>query len=194
MKRALALLLACWVAPLGANERITDFHSEIVVRPDGSMRVVERIDVVAEGQQIRRGIYRDFPTDYRTPSGIQVKVLFRVESVTRDGAPEPFHTERQANGVRVYVGQASVFLAPRAYRYVLTYDTDRQLGFFEDHDELYWNVTGNGWIFPIERVSARVHLPQGIAAAAVKALAYTGRQGRTGKDYTVALAEDGATV
>ena len=37
------------------------------------------------------------------------------------------------------------------HRYEITYRTTRQIGFFAEYDELYWNVTGNGWTFPIER-------------------------------------------
>jgi uncharacterized membrane protein YgcG len=64
---------------------------------------------------------------------------------------------------------------------VLTYRTDRQLGFFKEHDELYWNVTGNGWEFPLDRVTATVALPSG--AAVLSAEAYTGMSGEKGTDF-----------
>ena len=41
MNRALLLGLALWAAPLAAAERITAFHSDITVRPDGTMVVVD---------------------------------------------------------------------------------------------------------------------------------------------------------
>ena len=31
--------------------------------------------------------------------------------------------------------------------------------FFEDHDEFYWNVTGNDWPVPIEQASATIYFP-----------------------------------
>ncbi len=52
--------------------------------------------------------------------------------------------------MRVYLGSKNVCLEPGEYTHAIEYRTSRQLGFFEDHDELYWNVTGNGWAFPIE--------------------------------------------
>ncbi|HSO07259.1 MAG TPA: DUF2207 domain-containing protein, partial [Pelomicrobium sp.] len=58
---ALALLVA---APAAAEERILDFAAEIAVRSDSTLDVIETIRVRAEGNRIRRGIYRDFPTDY----------------------------------------------------------------------------------------------------------------------------------
>ena len=70
---------------------------------------------------------------------------------------EPWRTEPFGNGVRVYLGSANVMLPHGEHTYELVYRTDRQMGFFADHDELYWNVTGNGWDFPIDRATARVH-------------------------------------
>ncbi|MEN8198270.1 MAG: DUF2207 domain-containing protein, partial [Pseudomonadota bacterium] len=70
-----------------------------------------------------------------------------------------------------------------------TYRTTRQLGFFEGHDELYWNVTGNGWMFPIAEASAVVRLPPG--ANVVQRSAYTGRQGDKGENYRATRGGDG---
>ena len=41
--------------PLPAAERILDFHADIDVHTDGSMRVTETITVRAEGREIKRG-------------------------------------------------------------------------------------------------------------------------------------------
>ena len=114
------------------------------------MVVSETIRVVAAGKKIRRGIYRDFPTRYRNSHGGQVTVRFEVLDVLRDNRPEAYHTEQQSNGMRVYMGNKDVFLQPGETTYTLVYRTDRQIGFFDEYDELYWNVTGNGWDFVIE--------------------------------------------
>jgi uncharacterized membrane protein YgcG len=178
------LASAAFVHDAHADERILDFHSDIVVAANAGMQVSETIRVHAEGNQIRHGIYRDFPTEYRDRYGNRVHVAFEPEGVTRDGMDEPFHSEGQNNGVRVYFGSENTLLDPGDYTYVLRYRTTRQLGFFDDHDELYWNVTGNGWDFPIEAASAAVALPGPIAAADLRLEAYTGEQGAKGHDYT----------
>lgn len=167
-----------------AAERILDFHSDITVRDDGSMRVVETIKVRAEGRDIKRGIYRDFPTKYQDRHGHRIHVKFDLIDVSRDGKREPFHMESMSNGVRIYVGHKNRFLrVPYTYTYRLVYETDRQLGFFEDHDELYWNVTGNGWKFIIERASAAIHLPAMLDGADLRLEGHTGAQGATGKAF-----------
>ena len=162
------------------SERITSFDSWIDVEPSGRIKVIETISVVAQGVKIKRGIYRDFPTDYTTPSGARYKVGFTVLSVQRDGKPEPYHTVRQKNGVRLYIGHKDIFLHPGAYTYTIMYQTDRQVGFFDGHDELYWNVTGNGWDFSIDVASATLNLPQ--QAIIRNHSIYTGKKGSTTSD------------
>ena len=64
MNRAwLACLLLVPVLSSG-DERILSYHSDILVKQDGWIEVTETIRVRAEGAQIRRGIYRDYPTRY----------------------------------------------------------------------------------------------------------------------------------
>jgi uncharacterized membrane protein YgcG len=160
MRRLALLLCAFFVAAgLQADERILDYHSEIQVQPDGALHITETIRVRAEGRAIRRGIYRDFPTRYTDRIGNRVVVDFTPVSVRRDGGSEPWHTERLGNGVRIYAGSANTLIEPGVHVYEFTFVTNRQLGFFDDHDELYFNVVGNGWTFPIDRVSVRVDLP-----------------------------------
>ncbi len=189
---AFAALMICQSA-LGA-ERILSFDSIIQVNRDGSMRVTELIQVRAESREIRRGIFRDFPTKYKDRNGLNYEVDFEVLAVTRDGRPEPFFTRPIRNGVRTYIGDRNVYLKPGEYTYALTYRTNRQLGFFDKHDELYWNVTGTGWSFPIDSASATVVLPSGVPMDAVGHEAYTGPQGAKGADYTSAIGEDDRVV
>ena len=176
-------LLAGATAASAQSERILNFKSFIKVHPDASMTVTEDITVQATGQEIKRGIIRDFPTTYRDRLGNTVTVGFQVEEVLRDGRPEPYQTESVSNGVKIRIGQKDVFLRSGAYTYTIRYRVDRELGFFKDFDELYWNVTGNGWTFAIDRAEAYIELPAG--AKILKSAAYTGYQGDRGHDFTV---------
>jgi len=186
-----AFLCSC-LLPLaaGAQERILSFHSDIAIQSDGSMAVTETIRVRAEGNQIQRGIYRDFPTDYRDRLGNRYRVGFSMLAAERDGSPEPFRVERIGNGVRVYLGRADYFLPIGEYEYRLRYRTDRQLGFFADHDELYWNATGNGWDFEIAQASASVELPPGLGDGELGIEAYVGRTGSTEQSYEAEITSD----
>jgi uncharacterized membrane protein YgcG len=188
----LLLLFLAGTAP--ADERILAYDSDIRVHADASMTVIETIRVRAEGKQIKRGIYRDFPTDYKDRFGNSYRVDFEIISVRKDGQLESFHTERLKNGIRIYIGVNNVFLQPGEYTYSLAYRTTHQLGFFDDHDELYWNVTGNGWAFPIDYASAGVTLPASIPSSEMALEGYTGGYGAKGQDYDAWINETGVAA
>lgn len=191
-----ALLFAALLLPaLGAQaqERVLQFHSQILVKPGDELVVNERIEIQAEGKQIRRGILRDFPTAYLDRYGTHVKVPFDVLSVSLDGGSVDWRTEPMENGVRIRIGNPNVRLARGRHVYEILYRTGRQIGFFEQHDELYWNVNGNGWTFPFDAISAEVELPARVAASQLRLEAYTGYFGARGRHYEAAATENGAT-
>jgi uncharacterized membrane protein YgcG len=187
----LSLLVLSPVVAWAQQERIYDFHSDIAVQADASLVVTETIRVYAEGDQIKRGIYRDFPTLYKGRLS-NSSVGFTVLSVERDGKPEGWHTESLSNGVRVYFGRADNMLSRGEHTYTFKYTTDRQLGFFDTFDELYWNVTGNEWAFPIDAASAQVTLPDGGTINHVEG--YRGRQGSKDQDIDASIAPDGSAT
>ena len=178
-----ALLLAAASTAAEAEERILRYLSDVQIQQDSSLQVTETIDVRAERDQINHGIYRDFPTRYRGRNGSQVRVGFTFEGATLDGQPVPAKAEAHGNGVRVKVGDPDTFVEIGEHRYVLRYSTTRQVGRFADYDELYWNATGNGWIFPIDVAEARIRLPS--AAKFGQRALYTGAQGSTGSSAEV---------
>src|SRR5690606_4191768 len=170
------------------------YDINVAVNVDGSLEVTEHIRVRAEGGQIRRGIYRDFPTRYRDRYGNRVVIDFDVVDVLRDGQPEPWFTERRDNGMRVNTGNDDLLPVPATYHYTLRYRTTRQLGFFDDHDELYWNAIGTGWAFPIDAASVEVRLPQPLPAASLTAEGWTGPQGARGQAYRTASPAPGVAT
>jgi hypothetical protein len=199
VKKLVALLLALFASlALGraaiADERILRFDSDMAIQADGSLLVTETIQVRAEGESIRRGIYRDFPTRYRDRYGNKVEVAFELLGVERDGRSEPNFTERLPNGVRVNTGNDNFLPTPGDFTFTIRYRTTRQLGFFPERDELYWNVTGLGWSFPIDEVRARVSLPAPVDSAALALDAYTGRGGERGEDYQATSDEPGVAL
>ena len=191
---ALAALIAFALSalPAAAQERVLSFVSDVHVARNGDLDVIETIRVRAEGRDIRRGILRDFPTTYRRADGTRVEVGFEVKSVHRDGVAETFVTERLSNGVRVRIGRADVTLRTGEHTYSIAYRTTRQVGFFADYDELYWNATGTGWTFGIDVAEARITLPE--RASFLQNAFYTGPQGARGRDATVVTQEPGRIV
>jgi len=164
-------------------EEILSFESHIHVHEDSSMFVTENITVNAENNKINRGIYRDFPTKYKGKLGNKIKVGFEIVAVLRNGYSEPYHTKNMSNGIRIYIGDKNKYVNRGEHTYTIKYKTNQQLGYFDRHDELYWNVTGNGWDFPILNTKASVTLPNSIRSNDVKLEAYTGILGHKGQSY-----------
>ena len=189
MRRLLAfvLLALALASPALAEERIQRFASSVTVNRDASIDVTETIIVNSEGREINHGIYRDFPTTYTDAHGQRVIVGFEVMGVSRDGRGEPYVLESLSNGVRIKIGDKDVWLENAPHRYEIRYRTTRQIGFFEKYDELYWNVTGNGWNFPIDSARVSITLPQG--ASIIQHDEFTGGYRSTDNNSRVLAAE-----
>ncbi len=182
---ALALLVT---GQARAEERILAYDADIAIAADGVVNVTETIKVNAEGRQIRRGIFRDFPLLFDDGTGKTHKVGFEVVSVTRSGEAEPWFVERSGKIARVYIGDKDKTLWAGEYTYVIRYTTDRQIRFFSGYDELFWNVTGNAWTFPIDKASATVTLPEG--GRIDETVFFTGPFGSKNKNATVSVSAD----
>ncbi len=192
MRLLVALILVFGLlAAVHAEERILAYDSTVTIQADGSLEVEERIRVRAEGQQIRRGITRDFPTRYKDRYGNAVVVDFTVLEVLRDGHSEPWFTESRSNGIQINTGSDDFLPVPAEYTYTLRFRTTRQVGFFKDHDELYWNAIGTGSIFSIDSGQVEVRLPQAVPTSSLDIDGYTGPQGSKAQNFvTEVIAPD----
>jgi uncharacterized membrane protein YgcG len=183
------ILLLAFALPAAAQERITSFSSAIRLMTDGSVEVIETIDVFSTGSEIRRGIYRDIPITLVNDDNSRVRSDMRVIAVTRDGYNEPFSLETPLGGFkRIRIGDPDVFLSYGKHRYTIRYTMTRMGRQFADHDELYWNATGNYWNFEISESVASITLPDG--AVIQDLAAFTGPAGSTESDVTITRTSD----
>ena len=186
----LALIAVAFAAPASARElRIQKFHAEVIVEPDSSLGVTETIEVNFIG--VWHGLYRTIPIEYATPAGFNQSLFVRLEGAKDDGGQSlKVETSRQGQYLKwkVYVDGAT----DAVKTITLTYRVKNGVTFFEDHDELYWNVTGNAWDVPIEDASARILLPQGVTG--IRATDYTGARGSRGQNAEVAANDTSVDV
>jgi hypothetical protein len=172
-------------APNSAMARelhIESFDARIVVTADAWTETTETIRVRFDGAW--NGLYRTIPVEYRTHEGFNASLWLDVERVTDDDGTPLKHELSRAQGDR----KLQVFVpgAVNATKtIVLTYRVANALRFFDDHDELYWNVTGNNWDVPVGAASARIELPGGVTG--VRAIPYTGAFGSRGQAATVKI-------
>ena len=135
------------------EERIIRFHADIVIDTTGRIEVTEHIKVYAGGIDIKRGIERDIPRYRKDSDGKRVRMETNILAVRCNGEKVTFATRDDSDHTILRIGSADVLLVAGEYDYTIVYESFGHIGFFDGYDELYWNVTGNGWVFPIERAS-----------------------------------------
>lgn len=201
----LLIITALWSSPAfseedNSSEVITRYESDITVLPSAILHVIERITVRSQGQSIRHGIYRDFPILGRGPWGLRKTISFDVIKVLKNGVPEPYDVSPISNDLgklhltRAKIGNADVTLDPGLYTYTIEYETYPQIRYFKDFDELYWNVTGNDWMFPIQSIQAHVKIPDGVPDGSVKLDGYSGPSGAKEKNFQSRIESDGSVI
>lgn len=183
MKKIIFFIFFLFSFYLFSEEKILYYDTVLEILPSSEIIVTENIEVIAEGINIKRGIYREFPIDYRDKYGNKYKVDFDILEILRDGVSEEYFTKREGRNIRIYIGKKDYFLKNGKYLYTIRYKTKRQLGFFKEHDELYWNVVGTNWIFPIERASVKVILPASVPVDSIKTDGFTGPFGSKFKNF-----------
>jgi len=177
----LAILLCTLVANASAKSwRIADFQDNITVEKDGSALVRERISLVFVGEW--HGIHRTIPIEYPGPDGTNYELFVDVQSVTdAEGSHLKYDSSRtgEYRDLKIYIPGATDVskIIEIAYR------VRNGTRFFPDHDEFYWNVTGNDWPVPIDHASATVQFPEA-AAGSLRVQAFTGVYGSTQRDAT----------
>jgi uncharacterized membrane protein len=186
---ALFVALAAFPSPTTAQRSlvIERFDAAITVNRDGTIDVTETISPRFTGRW--NGIYRTIPVKYRTPQGFNWTLRLELVSVTdQSGQPLKTETSRERHYIKYKIYVPGAVDATRTV--VLRYRAENGLRFFEDHDELYWNVTGDEWEVPIEVATAQITLPDG--ADGVRAIAFNGAYGSTAHDASVD--QEGPTI
>lgn len=177
MKKYLFLLIALifffFTKPALADEGwvINNFHSDIALQESGEVRVVETIDVDFRTLS-KHGIYRDIPYIYENGQE-KTYTEIDVESVLQNDKNQKYETSRDNGYIRLKIGDPDKTISGRNI-YTITYTARGVLRSFSDHDELYWNVTGNNWPVTINNADAVVTLAK---PGLQKVICYEGYEG-----------------
>ena len=185
MRRTLLLLFLLLLVsvPGAARELVIEsFDAELRVNTDGTLEVTETLRPRFTGQW--NGIIRFIPVEYRHPRGFNYTLLLDIHSITdENGNALRYESDRERHYRRFKIWIPGANNATRTV--VIRYRVRNGLRFFEEHDELYWNVTGDESDIPHESATARVTLPGG--ADGIRAAAFTGRYGSTAQDADVEI-------
>jgi uncharacterized membrane protein len=170
--------------------RIENFQSEVLVMADGTIDVTENIQAHFVGGPWH-GLYRTIPVEYVTPQGLNYSLVLEVRRIT-DGSGRTLKYEtsrvRHYRKLKIYVPDADNSTQTISIEYVVS----DALRFFDDHDELYWNVTGDDWDVPIHAASTRIVLPEGTTN--IRANVFTGAYRSRAQNADVDVAGNGVEV
>ncbi len=184
---AIAAFGAFLLSAASAAEQINSYDVNIVVEKDGDILVTETIDVTSEGNQIRRGIFRDLPRFFEE-DGVRFPNRYDIKRIRRDGRKEKYDVSQINNAVRWRIGDPDVYLDDGRHVYEIAYSVKNQIRYFDNWDELYWNAIGQYWAFPIERARIEITFPDGANPFDINA--YTGGYGETGRNTRYRLNGD----
>ncbi|MFV0626044.1 MAG: DUF2207 domain-containing protein [Alphaproteobacteria bacterium] len=173
-----------------AEEKILAYDVLIKINEDASIDVNEKIVINVEHKNINLGIFRTIPTIAKTDKR-QYKTPVLVNSVTLDGHPENFWIVKSKNADKIEIGpekfDGTNKLSKGIHIYEISWSSQGHLRSFENFDEIYFNTTGNDWIFPIEVARAVVLLPDNISA--IQFAGYYGPKGSTNASLAQAINE-----
>jgi uncharacterized membrane protein len=174
-------------------EEITGFSATYSIQKQGTVLVEERIQYDF-GTAIRHGIYRNIPCITTNTEGKKFRmVVDNVRVLDENGKPYTSQITDSAEELSIKIGDADTTISG-VHIYRILYTLSGALTYFSDHDELYWNVTGNGWVVPIGSVSATVSFPQAIPQSDIKMICYTGSVGSTGQNCTSGYLDGKAAI
>jgi len=170
------LFLAQPVSAIG-TERIKNFDVDMEVNSDATFTVREEI-TYDFGDTEHHGIERTIPYSYER-SGFSYKTKLSVQSVTDEsGRTLEYTTNSGLGSLTVRIGDPEAYVTGE-HTYVITYGVKRAVNYFDDHDEIYWNVTGDEWNVPIDNAVMKVQLPGDVQKSSQQAACYTGYAGST---------------
>lgn len=164
-------------------EEIKFFDVHYVIDRNGSVHVTERIEYDF-GTDYRHGIFRTIPTIKRNAEGKQYKMSFDNVQVTKDSVVYPFSIDKSQGQIELKIGDPDKKISG-IQEYIISYTVRGALTYFSDHDEFYWNVTGNEWNIPINRVRASLQLPEEINLSSIQLMCFTGLKGSNDQNCTI---------
>ncbi len=164
---------------VSASEQIKSFSSDITINKDASLDIVEEI-VYDFGTAFKHGIYRDIPVSYKTDKGGRSIEIYRVSVTDEKGLAQMFSETRSGSIKKIKIGDPNLTVTGlKTYR--IRYSVNGAINYFDDHDELYWNVTGNEWQVPIGLARAKISVSPATATSSLSTYCYYGKSGSKDK-------------
>jgi len=160
-----------------ASEKIDNFSALIKINRDSSINVTENISYDF-GTSMHHGIYRDIPIKYKARGGNYNLRISNVSALSNSGKPYKVEILSKGKYQRIKIGDPNFYVSGKK-TYIVRYTVKRAINYFKDHNELYWNVTGNEWNVPIRWSFAKIILPKATNQGKIRIKCFAGSIGST---------------
>ncbi|MDD4381873.1 MAG: DUF2207 domain-containing protein [Candidatus Dojkabacteria bacterium] len=175
---AVFVLLMCFpfISYAQDTEYISLFKSNIELKQNTDIYIEEEIHY--HFPEYKHGIYRSIPTDYRVsgiltrPTRLIVDELYYYKEDSPTTTFTTFSKDYSVGYTDLKIGDPDLTIIGD-YVYIIKYRIRNYANYFDDHDEIYWNATGNEWTVPILETDIKIKVP-GIIQDKICYTGYTG--------------------
>jgi len=142
--------------PAFAKEIINSFDSQIEINQNTSLNITETINY--ETDLAKHGIYRYIPITYNQ-DGEKIKLpISKIKITDQNGNHIPYSLTTDQKNITLKIGDKDkTFVGQQTY--IISYQVKNTLQQFDNHDELYWDITGEGWQVDIASASTTIISP-----------------------------------
>ncbi|MDD5621334.1 MAG: DUF2207 domain-containing protein [Candidatus Pacebacteria bacterium] len=175
-----ALIIAIFIPVMAFADDwyIKDFNTQIIVNTDSTLNITERIVADCGNAVGKHGIFRVLPTNMNIDGNL-VNIPVKLISITDfNGNPLKYSIikDRSKNTITFKIGDPNRTVQGINY-YQIVYSVKNAVRFYDFHDQLYWNLTGNFWELNIHSFSGEIIFPEGIGEDNTNAKIFIGSLG-----------------
>ena len=166
------------------EENIKSFNTDVRINTNGTIEITEQI-IYDFGPNERHGIFRNIPLIKTNTDGKRFRL--KISDVRVDG--DKFSTSYTNSHLEIKIGDPyKTITGVKAY--VIEYVVSGALTYFSDHDELYWNMTGNDWNVPITQFNGKISVPANVDFNIYKYACFSGIAGSTEQNCFISYFKD----
>lgn len=173
-----------WSLALKA-EFISQYDIDMTIKRDGTYFIDEQITYDFERLK-RHGITREIPVYLQRPTDTGFGIINANYSLqldfldVTDEQGQPLQTKLYQSGssIGLRIGSPEVYVTGQVI-YRLFYRVKRAINFFDDYDEVYWNIIGHEWNVMIKNANIHIEFESALHSDQIKTVAYYGPLGST---------------
>lgn len=146
---------------------IDSFIADIIVNKDGRVQVTENI--YTDFHKEKHGLYRIIPYVFSNNGN---KYKTEIEDINVEGRNSK--TKSKNGSVELKIGDANAYVIGKQL-YKINYVVQGPFISTDTFQEFYWNITGNEWKAPINKVKYKIIFPEAAAIDGSNMKIFTGQ-------------------